>query len=97
MKKHKNILCSLGSYIIAFLWLYLGVNVVNMVDYSSSAGGILNIFVALIYFILIIAGIVFAYKSKNSKESSWAGNLSMVIGILIGIYFLLMYMGLMGV
>lgn len=92
-KNHKNIFLSLASYILAVIWFTIWIQVGNAfaTAHSSYTGNSMNIFVLAVFFILLIVGIIFGIKSNKAKESSWAGNLLAVIGIVILIgYFVLM-------
>ncbi len=86
IQSRKYILFSLGSYILAFLVVYiiprliwmpnnLSLPVSRTVGYATIGFGL----------IMVIIGIVFGYKSNKTKESLWGGNLLMAIGILIAI------------
>src|SRR3989338_11107971 len=73
IKSYKNVYLSLASYIIAlssYFYLLFIPNISPAIVYSPTL-------------VLILIGILFAHKSNKAKESSWAGNLLMAIGILI--------------
>jgi len=77
IKEHKNISLSIGAYILAALIFILWTYIVPTSPDSPNWIG-LGLFV-----ILIITGIFFGFKSNKSRESSWAGNVLMLIGTLI--------------
>jgi hypothetical protein len=91
---NKNILLSVGSYVVAFILIYFGVYATNAIDASSSFGNIARILLAVIFFAFMLVGIVFGYKSNKAKESAWAGSVIMLIGILVSLYVFLLYNGL---
>jgi FtsH-binding integral membrane protein len=79
MKKYKNTLLSLGCYIIAVLIVYL------IFASAPSLGPDPYYFAYLLWigFILVPVGIFFGFKSDKQKESSWCGNLLMIVGVLL--------------
>jgi uncharacterized membrane protein len=78
IKMHKNICLALGAYILVSLLLFTWAYIIPI---STEPNLVKQITLGLLV-ILIIAGIYFGSKSTKSKESSWAGDLLMVIGIL---------------
>ena len=74
IKSYKNVYLSLASYIIAYIWASIPV---------ANTPGISNKIGVSLLAMLILAGIFFAFKSNKAKESSWAGNVLMLVGILI--------------
>jgi len=91
MKKYKNILLSLGSYILAFGWYILFISSSSsfsqFVPYKS--GDIMNKLVVGVYFLFIIIGLFFGFRNKK-QDPSLLGNLILLIGLLflIGSYLL---------
>ena len=81
IKSYKNAYLSLASYIIAFSVTYLVPTLIW--PPFSSVSPTLGYFFLGLSFIFVIIGIVFAYKSNKQKESHWAGNLLLLIGLLI--------------
>ena len=73
MKHYKNIFISLISLILALV-LYLFFNILAS-DYS------------IVFFILLIIGILFAHISSKLKESKHIGNLLLIIEILAMLFF----------
>lgn len=66
---------------IAFLFTYfLPALIWPAFSYMSPT---LGYFFLGLSFIFVVIGIIFAYKSNKHKESSWAGNLLVLIGLLI--------------
>lgn len=101
LKNYKNIFLSLGSYVVAIVWF---VSVVSVADFfmktatpvSPTVGSVTNVVFLGIFFVLILVGIFFGYKSNKVRESSWGGNLLMVIGIVGILSYLLLMSGFMG-
>src|SRR3989344_8698162 len=81
IKRHKNVYLSLGSYVIAFSFTYF-VPALIWPPFSSVSPTLGYFFLGL-SLIFVIIGIIFAYKSNKQQESSWAGNLLLLIGLLI--------------
>jgi len=72
MKKYKNILLSLISFVIAYLLLY---------SFHLSGSGYLFVF-----YIFILIALWLGYVSIRQKESSWAGFVILIIGLLSLLY-----------
>ncbi len=93
INKYKYILLSLGSYIAAVLWFggvgQIGTALVKT-NHILPYGDFMNTIALGVFFILVILGIFFGFKSNKAKESSWAGNLLMVIGIVVILGWLLL-------
>ncbi len=81
IKRYKNVYLSLASYIIAISVIYL-VPALIWPPFSFVSPTLGYFFLGL-SFIFVVIGIIFAYKSNKQKESLWAGNLLMLIGLLI--------------
>ncbi len=99
MKKYKNICLSIGSYLIAILWLAILVQIGSTLvatHKSFTLGGTMNFIVLAVFFVFLLIGIFFGSKSNKAKESSWAGNLLMAIGIVLILGYLLLMSGFMG-
>src|SRR6266446_2753966 len=79
--KYKNAFISLGSYAMAFLLTYAIPRFIW--SYDSPPSPAIGHWIIGSSIVLVIIALFFAYKSNKSKESSWAGNLLMVIGIII--------------
>lgn len=98
IKKYKNISFSIGSYILAFIITYVLPYLIppsfntTIINLASKYGD--YIFLTP-FFMLIILGIFFGARSNKLKESSWVGNLLIVLGIVIIIFYILMINGLM--
>ncbi|MBI2627605.1 hypothetical protein HYW72_01610 [Candidatus Nomurabacteria bacterium] len=92
MKRYKNILIPLGSYLIAFVWYLIFMSSSSsfsqFVPYKS--GDIMNKVVISVYFLFIIVGLFFGFKSKT-KDSSLLNNLVVLIGLLLLIGSFLLY------
>lgn len=77
MKKYKNIHISLSSYILAALVSLLWTYVVPTSPESPNWTGL------ILFTLLILTGIFFGFRSNYEKESSWAGKIMILIGLLI--------------
>ena len=100
MKQYKNVLLSLGSYILAFVWYFIFMSSSSsfsqFVPYKS--GDVMNKLVIIVYFLFIIIGIFFGFRSKK-KEPALSSSLVILIGLilLIGSYLLYtFYLGFSG-
>lgn len=81
IKRYKNAYLSLASYILAFSVTYLVPTLIwPPFSYVSPTFGY---FFLGLSFIFVIVGMIFAYKSNKQKESPLAGNVLLLIGILI--------------
>jgi len=79
MKKYKNSLLSLSSYVLAFVlvcWAFAS-------EPHLGATPDYLFYVLWTGFILIPVGIFFALRSDMRRESSWSGNLLMILGVLL--------------
>ena len=92
MKKYKNLLFSLGSYVFAFVWYIFFISSSSsfsqFVPYKS--GDILNKLVIIVYFLFIIIGLFFGFRSKKN-EPSVASSLMILIGLLLLLGSYLLY------
>ena len=70
--KNKNALLSFIAYAASYLLLF-------SLHLTGSP-------YAFIFYLVVLAGIFFAYMSNKKKESSWMGNLLLIIGILSLLY-----------
>lgn len=84
MKKYKNILLSLGSYVLAFVWYFIFMSSSSsfsqFVPYKS--GNVMNTIVIGIHFLFIIIGLFFGLRSRK-EESTLLNNLITLIGLLL--------------
>lgn len=78
MKTHKNISLAIGFYIIASVVSFTGIPFRGLIG----TPGTYNLAVAILTGILLLIGVMFSLKSNKQKESSWAGNLLGIVGIL---------------
>ena len=106
IKQYRNTSQSLLFCVLAVAW-YFGLYflLIYLEQISIFAFNLLNndfVFKYVILFgpsaIFSITGVFFAFKSNKLKESSWAGNLLMLIGIIFSIislwpFFLMFYLG----
>ncbi|MCX6752149.1 MAG: hypothetical protein NTZ87_01470 [Candidatus Nomurabacteria bacterium] len=100
MKKYKNVLLSLGSYILAFVWYIFWIFYSSLFSQPipSTTGDVVNKLIIIVYFLFIIIGLFFGFRSRK-KEPPLASSLIISIGIilLIGSYILYnFYSGLSG-
>ncbi len=95
--KNKNIILSIGSYVVAIIW-YVGAIMVGsaLVANQVQTSEMGNTVVIIVFFALLFLGIFFGFKSNKTKESSWAGNLLMAIGIVVFLVYLLLMAGVAG-
>jgi len=86
MKKYKNVLLSLGSYVIAFVWYFFWLSPFSILlakFIPPTMAPLMNKLIIIFYFIFILIGIFLGWKSIKSKESILFGNLIFLIGIII--------------
>ena len=79
IKSRKNIFLSLVSYVVGVLTAYLWVYFVPAASYP----GISNKVGVGLVVVLTLLGMLFGFKSNKAKESSWAGNVLILVGFLI--------------
>lgn len=101
IRRYKNILLSIGFYVLAFflfwlseyLFIHSGVSFWPPTPESSLVLFLSNNVPFFLLIVFIVIGILFSFRSKKLNESSWTGILLGVVGILallisIGLYFL---------
>lgn len=82
MKNHKNIILSLGSYLLAFLWFFLWSQFIYG-NTSNPADAFSFLYVSP-YYILLAIGIFFGWKNVQSKKSLvLVSNVITLIGVLV--------------
>ena len=81
IRKYKNILISLGSYILAFLVTYILPLFIWSYDHPPASRNIGFWFVGL-SLTLVAFGVFSGFRSIMAKESTWAGHLVAAIGVL---------------
>ena len=91
MKKQKNVLLSLTSFILAPVWIWI----VSVFSQNSIPLPVIlrNYFSvsALPYFVLILIGIFFGWKNLKSNESPLIGNIITLLGIIMFFASILYY------
>src|ERR1017187_10549517 len=95
VKRYANILLSLGSYVLAFVWYQLwqyGLGSYWKFLFPSPVSLILGYLTIFLIFspslAFVSSGIFFAVRSLRLKESSWAGTYLGIIGILSFMFIL---------
>ena len=78
MKQYKNVLLSLGFYVLALIINFTGMPLKSLIDTIQTY----NFATASLIGVILIVGIIFSLRSNKHKESPWAGNLLFVIGVL---------------
>ncbi|MBI2627604.1 hypothetical protein HYW72_01605 [Candidatus Nomurabacteria bacterium] len=78
MKKYKNICIAFALYVIAVLVFFSWTFFVP----AASSPGIANSIGLGLGVILILSGIFFGLRSVVAKESTWAGYIVIIVGIL---------------
>lgn len=81
MKKYKNIILSLVSYLLAFLWLLLWSQFIY--GNTSNPADAFQLMYLSPYFILITIATFFSWKSLKLKESSIVGNIVTLIAVVV--------------
>ncbi|KND47804.1 MAG: hypothetical protein AB197_00980 [Parcubacteria bacterium C7867-002] len=89
MKKYKNITLSVLCYVVLLVLIFVGVP--NSAPVPPSVANSLNLVSIIISCLIAVGGIFFAFRSNKNKESAWAGNLLMVIGLVAILIFIWMY------
>ena len=87
MKKYKNVLLSLGFFILAPVWIFLSKYIFNMFNTSPYVADELFVWVYIIFF---ITGIFFGFKNR-AQTPSLLGNIILIIGIIVLLPPLLFY------
>lgn len=87
MKQYKNALLSLGFYVLALIVIVTGIPFKGLIESVKSY----NLATASLIGVFVIVGVIFSLKSNKAKESSWAGNLLFVIGVLGFIFNLFVF------
>lgn len=92
MKQYKNVLMSLGSYVLAFAWYLLFISSSSpfsqFVLYKS--GDVMSTLAIVIYFLFIFVGLFFGFKSRK-EEPNLINNLITIIGIILLIGSLVLF------